>query len=75
MGQFFLVYNTTDFFCKFLMLDSFKNPAVYVKWVYKTDFDDHFSLHSTAAAARQHMTQRHNHIASYFDCKEGFKVD
>ena len=29
----------------------------------QTDFDDHFSLHLTAAAARQHMTQRHDHIA------------
>ena len=45
------------------MLDSFKNQAVYVKWVYESVFDDHFSLHSTAAAARQHMMQRHNHIA------------
>ena len=35
----------------------------YVKWVYKTDFDDHFALHSTAAAVLQHVTQRNGHIA------------
>ena len=51
------------FFCKFLKLhDNFQNQVIYVKWVFKTDFDDHFALHSTAAAVRQHMTQRHDHI-------------
>ena len=44
------------------MHDNFLNQVIYVKWVFKTDFDDHFALHSTAAAVRQHMTQRHDHI-------------
>ena len=51
-------------FCKFIKLhDNLQNQVFYVKWVYKTDFDDCFALHSTAAAAKQHMTQRHDHIA------------
>ena len=45
------------------MHDNFQNQVLYVKWVYKTDFDDRFALHSTAAAVQQHMTQRHDHIA------------
>ena len=32
------------------------------KCVYKTDVDDRFALHPTAATVRQHMTQRHDHI-------------
>ena len=59
------VFFNLQFFFKFLKLHvNFRNQVihVYVKWVYKTDFDDRFALHSTAAAVRQHMTQRHDHI-------------
>ena len=62
MGQFFnLQHSKIAFFCKFLKLhDNFQNQVIYeVKWVCETDFDDHFALHSTAAAVRQHMAQRH----------------
>ena len=42
--------------------DKFQHQVINVKLVYKTDFDDRFALHSTAAAVQQHMTQRHSHI-------------
>ena len=62
MGQFFLICNSIDFFCKFLKLhDNFQNQVLYVKLVYKTDFDDRFALPSNAAAVQQHVTQRHDH--------------
>ena len=32
---------------------------MWVKWVCKTDFDDRFALHLTAAAVRQRTAQRH----------------
>ena len=36
---------------------------ISVKCVYKTDFDERFGPHLTAAVVRQDMTKHHDHIA------------
>ena len=68
MGQFFFVICNTQklIFGKFFKLHyNFKNQVIYVKWVRETEFDDHISLYSTAAAVRQRMSQRQNAVLSY----------